>query len=98
MKHAVSLPELPYIGNEKSKVTFHLFLQIIGKIRLKLTPRKNHWWYITEYVDTNGFTTGPIFYNSGKDTFTISIKHYCTSSGSNHKQRENLHNLNFTKD
>ena len=73
MKHATSLSKLPYVGNEKSKVTLHLFLQIIGKIRLELTPRKNHWWYITEYVDTNGFTTGPIFYNSGNDTFTISI-------------------------
>ena len=54
-------------------MTLHLFLQIIGKIRLELMPRKNHWWYITEYIDTLGITTGPMPYNSGLDTFTITL-------------------------
>ncbi|WP_339702331.1 DUF5996 family protein [uncultured Marixanthomonas sp.] len=73
MKTGTRLQQLPYTGNEKSKLTLHLFLQIIGKIRLSLSHRKNHWWYITEYVDTKGFTTGPIFYDSGESTFTITL-------------------------
>jgi len=67
------LPQLNYKGHEKAKLTLHLFLQIIGKIRLMKTPRKNHWWYVTEYLDTNGFTTGPIPFNNGMDTFKITM-------------------------
>jgi hypothetical protein len=73
MKHSVKLPSLLYRGNEQKKMTLHLFLQIMGKIRLKLTPRKNHWWYVTEYVSTKGITTGPIPYNEGMDKFDITI-------------------------
>ena len=68
-----SLAKLTYKGYEQSKLTLHLFLQIIGKIRLSKTDRKNHWWFITEYIDTNGFTTGPIPYDEGKESFKISI-------------------------
>lgn len=73
MQRTLSLPKLEYRGNEQKKMTLHLFLQILGKIRLKLTPRKNHWWYATEYIDTHGITTGPISYNSGVERFTITL-------------------------
>ncbi|NND05874.1 MAG: hypothetical protein HKN87_05800 [Saprospiraceae bacterium] len=73
MKEASSLPPLTYQGNENGKMTLHLLLQIIGKIRLKMTPRKNHWWYITHYVGTQGFTTGPIHYGNGLHTCQITM-------------------------
>ena len=73
MNNTIKLPSLHYVGNEQKKMTLHLFLQIMGKIRLKLTPRKNHWWYVTEYVSTKGITTHPIPYNGGIDTFDITI-------------------------
>jgi hypothetical protein len=66
-----SLPDLKYVGFEKEKRTLHLFLQIVGKIRLKLTPRKNHWWYVTHYITEKGFSTGPIPYNNGFNSFSI---------------------------
>ncbi|WP_158861478.1 DUF5996 family protein [Lunatibacter salilacus] len=73
MNRSLKLPLLSYKGNEQKKMTLHLFLQIMGKIRLTLTPRKNHWWYVTEYVSTKGITTGPIPYNKGMDTFDMTI-------------------------
>src|SRR5688572_27720374 len=73
MNNSIQLPSLDYKGNEQKKMTLHLFLQIIGKIRLKLTPRKNHWWYVTEYVSTKGITTGSIPYNEGMDSFEITV-------------------------
>lgn len=73
MENLPKLPSLQYKGKEKSKLSLHLFLQIIGKIRLKLTPRKNHWWYITEYIGTSGFTTGPIPYKIGMASFSITL-------------------------
>lgn len=66
-----SLPSLHYKGNENRKLTLHLFFQIMGKIRMSFTPRKNHWWYITLYVDTKGFTTGPIPYRDNFETFSL---------------------------
>lgn len=73
MSDSIQLPLLSYKGNELSKMTLHLFLQIMGKIRLKLTPRKNHWWYVTQYVTTKGISTGPIPYPNGMDVFDITI-------------------------
>ncbi len=65
------LPELPLDQWEKTKMTLHLILQIMGKVRLKMTPRKNHWWYITEYVSSKGFITSSIPCHNGFDTFDI---------------------------
>ncbi|MCC8359421.1 DUF5996 family protein [Salinimicrobium sediminilitoris] len=66
-----ALPRLQYKGSEQQKLTLHLFFQIMGKIRMSCSPRKNHWWYITLYVDTKGFTTGPVPYKNGFETFTL---------------------------
>jgi hypothetical protein len=55
-------PALPIEEWEDTMNTFHLFSQIIGKIRLGLYPKRNHWWHVTLYVSTRGMTTGPIPY------------------------------------
>lgn len=73
MANSTVLPSLKYKGHEQNKITLHLFLQIIGKIRLEMMPRKNHWWYVTEYISTRGLTTGSIPYNKGMDAFDITI-------------------------
>jgi hypothetical protein len=40
--------------------TLHMWTQIVGKIRMTLTPPLNHWWHVTLYVNPSGLTTGPI--------------------------------------
>ena len=65
------LPELPYQEWTKTRLTLHLILQIIGKTRLKLTRRKNHWWYITIYVTSRGFGTHSIPLEDGLNSFEI---------------------------
>lgn len=57
-----SFPPLPLEAWEPTKETLHLYLQVIGKIRLELMPRRNHWWNVTLYVTTRGLGTGPIPY------------------------------------
>ena len=71
MKNTLKLPTLPLEEWKKSKTTLHLFLQIVGKIKLAMMPRKNHWWNITLKVSTKGLTTGPIPYQNGLGCFTI---------------------------
>ncbi|MDX5422009.1 MAG: DUF5996 family protein [Hymenobacteraceae bacterium] len=56
-------PPLPLEEWEKTKETLHLYIQIIGKIRLALMPRRNHWWNVTLYVTSRGLSTSPIPYN-----------------------------------
>ncbi len=69
----VQLPSLPLAEWEETKMTLHLVLQIIGKVRLKMTPRKNHWWYITEYLSPKGFTTHSIPFAEGIHAFEITL-------------------------
>lgn len=73
MRHTNQLPELKYLGNEKKKLTLHLFFQIMGKIRMCFTPRKNHWWYTTLYVNEKGFTTGPVPFQDGFESFSVTL-------------------------
>ena len=55
-------PALPYPAWKDSCTTLHLWTQIVGKIRLALTPWANHSWHVTLYVTPRGLTTSPIPY------------------------------------
>jgi len=58
-------PELPLESWKDTYATLHMWTQIIGKVRLALCPRINHWWEVTLYVTSLGLTTSPIPYDSG---------------------------------
>ena len=59
-------PELPLAEWKDTYETLHMWTQIIGKIRLALTPRQNHWWNTTLYVTPKGLTTSPMPYKEGR--------------------------------
>lgn len=42
--------------------TLHMWTQIVGKVRLALTPLINHWWNVPLYVTARGLTTSRIPY------------------------------------
>jgi hypothetical protein len=50
-------PELPYAGWRDTVATLQLWTQIVGKIRLALTPWMNHSWHVTLYVTARGLST-----------------------------------------
>ncbi len=54
------LPSLPLAPWQETKQALHLYLQILGKVRMALHPKQNHWWHATLYVGPRGLTTGPI--------------------------------------
>lgn len=62
-------PELPYAAWRDTLQTVHLWTQIVGKIRLALTPWVNHSWHVPFYVTTRGIGTSPIPF--GPETFEI---------------------------
>ncbi len=57
-------PALPYFAWRETYTTLHLWTQIVGKIRLSLTPWQNHSWHVALYVTTRGLTTSPIPYGA----------------------------------
>ena len=42
-----------------------MWTQIVGKVRLALSPRTNHWWEVPLYVNASGLTTSPIPFPQG---------------------------------
>ena len=52
-----SLPPLPYPEWRPTKETLHLWVQIVGKMKLASAPPKNHWWHVALYLDVHGLTT-----------------------------------------
>lgn len=48
----------------ETRATLHLFTQIVGKIRLALTPWLNHSWHVALYITARGLTTSPIPYQA----------------------------------
>jgi len=53
-------PELPYAAWKDTLETLHLWTQIVGKVRLALTPWTNHSWHVTLHVSTRGLITPPM--------------------------------------
>jgi hypothetical protein len=62
-------PPLPLSEWSDTCDTLHLWTQIVGKVRLSLTPLVNHWWNVTLYVTSRGLSTSPI--PNGRLTFEI---------------------------
>jgi hypothetical protein len=54
---AATWPELTLADWEDTRQTFHMWTQIVGKVRLALEPMVNHWWQVPFYVSARGLTT-----------------------------------------
>lgn len=61
MTQAISMqedwPELDWEQWKETAETLHMFLQIVGKTRVALTPVQNHWWNVPLYVTARGLST-----------------------------------------
>lgn len=62
-------PALPFPEWKGTCATLHMWTQIVGKVRLTLSPWTNHSWHVTLYVTVRGLTTSPIPF--GKLLFQI---------------------------
>ena len=58
----IGWPALPYEEWKDTYETLHLWMQIVGKIRLARMPWINHCWQVTFYPSARGLTTGPMPY------------------------------------
>ena len=85
MDAVTAWPDLPYARWRETAATLQLWTQIIGKVRLTLTPWLNHGWQVALYVTARGLGTSPI--PAGSEILEIEfdfISHRlvaCTSRG-----------------
>ena len=54
-------PDLAMFDLRPTTDALHLWSQVVGKVRLMLTPWLNHSWQATFYLSGRGFTTGPLY-------------------------------------
>jgi hypothetical protein len=56
-QHDGAWPDLTLSQWADTRDTLHMWMQIVGKVRLGLMPMINHWWQTTLYVSARGLTT-----------------------------------------
>jgi len=64
-------PPIPLAEWRDTKETLHRFAQIVGKIRLAASARRNHWWNVPFHLTGRGITTRPMGLIDGNPVFTI---------------------------
>jgi Family of unknown function (DUF5996) len=64
-------PPMPLDQWRDTKETLHRFCQVVGKIRLAASPRRNHWWNVPFHLTGRGITTRPMRTVDGGAVFTI---------------------------
>jgi hypothetical protein len=64
-------PSLPLNEWQDTYRTLHMWTQIIGKIRMTLSPPLNQWWHVSLYINSRGLTTGPVPH--GRGVFEIQL-------------------------
>lgn len=69
-------PELPLEAWQETYSTLHMWTQIVGKVRLALTPNINHWWGVPLYVNPFGLTTSAIPYGGGNFEVQFDFIHH----------------------
>jgi hypothetical protein len=67
----VNWPELPYEAWKDTLDTLHMKLQIVGKLRVALSPAEPEWAHVALYVTSRGLTTGPL--SSGGLIFGVDV-------------------------
>jgi len=58
-------PALPWDAWKDTCVTLHMWTQIVGKVKLRLSPFLNEWWHVALHPGARGLTTGLIPYPAG---------------------------------
>jgi hypothetical protein len=62
-------PALPYDDWRDTRDTLHMYTQVVGKLRLALSPFEPQWAHVPLYVTARGLTTSPL--PAGPRTFDV---------------------------
>jgi hypothetical protein len=77
-------PPMPLAAWRDTKDTLHRFAQVVGKVRLAASVRRNHWWNVPFHVTGRGLTARPMGQADGNPIFTLDfdlVDHQLVASG-----------------
>ena len=74
---AAAWPELSYPAWKDACSTLQLWTQIVGKVRLSLTPWLNHSWHVALNVTARGLGTPPIGYRGARSHHRVRFHRPC---------------------
>jgi hypothetical protein len=60
--HSYLFPSLSLDAWQATNTSLHMYMQIVGKIQLALSPMMNHWWHATLKLSSRGMTTSSMPY------------------------------------
>lgn len=64
-------PPLPFDDWRDTCETLHMWMEIIGKVKLALCSFLNEWWEVSFFVSARGLTTSTIPYDAGVFEITV---------------------------
>jgi Family of unknown function (DUF5996) len=64
-------PPMPLADWRDTKETLHRFCQVVGKLRLAASMRRNHWWNVPFHLTGRGITTRPMDQAGTQPSFSI---------------------------
>ncbi|HET6748566.1 MAG TPA: DUF5996 family protein [Actinomycetes bacterium] len=64
-------PPMPLDEWRDTKETLHRFCQVVGKVRLAASVRRNHWWNVPFHLTGRGITTRPMGQVDGNPIFAV---------------------------
>ncbi|WP_017587604.1 DUF5996 family protein [Nocardiopsis ganjiahuensis] len=76
-------PAFPLDEWKDTKETIHRFEQIVGKVRLAHSSRRNHWWHVPFHLTGSGITSRPMGLVDGNPVFTVDfdfVRHQLVAS------------------
>src|SRR5438067_5099626 len=76
MSTRTTWPDLPLAAWSETCDTLQLWTQIVGKVRIALTPLINHWWNATFLVNARGLTAPAMPYGGRTFDVTFDFVHH----------------------
>ena len=69
-------PPLPFEAWQDTCATLHMCTQMVGKVRLALSPLVNHYWSVTLYLSACGLATPAMPYEDGTLAIEFDFRHH----------------------
>jgi len=89
--HRVAWPELPPLAGWLDTLeTLHRWSQIVGKVRLALTPWTNHSWHVPLYVTASGLTTSLVYHGTRAFQIDFDLLEHRLQIGTSHGERRSF--------
>ena len=71
--YCVTLPAWDSAAWARTKRSFHLYAQMLGKIRVALSPSQPNWMFTALALSARGITTGPMPWRGGSLAVSIDV-------------------------